>query len=471
MRDDIIQGDLSGPEPGIVYPQWLRDRLEWFADLKFGLFIHWGIYAQWGCIESWPLVPDDTWARPDDLAAWNERGRDLARFQRDYRALNRTFNPTAFDPEAWAEAAERAGMRYVAFTTKHHDGFCMFDTATTDYRITHPDCPFHTHPDANVTRRVFDAFRRRRMGISCYFSKSDWHCPWYWHGGAPIVDRNPNYDTAAHPERWARFVEFVHAQVRELMSDYGSIDVLWLDGGQVRPPAQDIRMDELVAMARRQQPGLIVADRTVGGEHENILTPEQTVPDEPLTWYWESCLTMGQGWSHRPDDHYKSARQLIHLLVDVVAKGGNLLLNVGPDPMGRLDPVAVDRLREIGDWMRTNGEAIYATRPLSPFLEDNIRYTRKGEIGYAIVLPDSNHRGPPTNLHLPSVRPRRDGVVRLLGVDAALDWRAEGHGCRVTIPEPIARAQAGDHAWVLRFELDPSGQTQSANAMTPGVTG
>ena len=147
-RPDIIAADAAAP--GQRWPDWLDERLRWFGSLKFGLFLHWGPYSQWGCIESWPLVAADTWARPDDLPAWVERDRDLERFRRDYWALNRTFNPVDFCPEAWADAARRAGMKYVAFTTKHHDGFSMFDTRQTDYRITHSDCPFHRHPRANV---------------------------------------------------------------------------------------------------------------------------------------------------------------------------------------------------------------------------------------------------------------------------------------------------------------------------------
>ncbi|MBM3473594.1 MAG: hypothetical protein FJX75_10030, partial [Armatimonadetes bacterium] len=240
----------------------LADRLEWFRDRKFGLFMHWGPYSQWGCIESWPLVEEDTWARPDDLPAWVERGKDIERFKRDYFALNRTFDPTEFDPRPWAAAAKRAGMQYVVFTTKHHDGFSMFDTRQTDYRITHPDCPFSSDPRANVAREVFDAFREEGFGIGVYFSKSDWHCPYYWSPDRPARTRNPNYDTAAEPEKWERFAQFVHGQIEELMTGYGPVDILWLDGGQVRPPLQDIRMDEIAAMARTHQPGLIIADRT-----------------------------------------------------------------------------------------------------------------------------------------------------------------------------------------------------------------
>ena len=135
-------------------------------------------------------------------------------------------------------------MKYVVFTTKHHDGFCMFDTHLTDYRITAPDVPFHTNARSNVVLEVFNAFRREHFLIGAYFSKADWHCPDYWDPAHPAHTRNPNYDTRAQPEKWDRFVRFTHGQIEELMTGYGPIDILWLDAGQVRPPDQDIRMDE-----------------------------------------------------------------------------------------------------------------------------------------------------------------------------------------------------------------------------------
>lgn len=343
-------------------PEWLQKRLKWFGRLRFGLFIHWAPYCQWDCIESWPLVPADEWARPDDMKCWVDRGKDLDRFSRDYWALNQTFNPTEFDPNVWADVAESACMQYLTFTTKHHDGFCMYDTATTDYRITHPDCPFHDNQRSNVVSEVFDAFRRRDMAISCYFSKSDWHSPHYWSPDSPPVDRNPNYDTHADPERWEKFVQFVHAQIDELMTGYGPIDVLWLDGGQVRPPDQDIRMAEIAEKSRASQPGLIMADRTVGNDYEDIITPEQEIPDEALNSAWESCLTLGSHWKYVENDHYKSADQVISMLTDTVAKGGNLSLGVGPDPLGRIPDEAKLILEQVGDWIRANREVVFGVR-------------------------------------------------------------------------------------------------------------
>ena len=213
-----------------------------------------------------------------------------------------------------------------------------------------------------------------------------------------------NYDPQTYPERWQHFVEFTHNQVRELTHNYGQIDILWLDGGWVRPAwsindevrpwlgcegrVQDIDMPRLAKTAREKNPQLIIVDRSVGGRYENYRTPEKEVPDTLLPFPWETCMTMGDSWSYVPGDHYKSTKTLIHMLCDVVAKGGNLLLNVGPDADGNLPKEALQRMKEIGNWMQKNGYAIYSTRPLYPYSEDNRRYTQSkdGIHQYEITL-------------------------------------------------------------------------------------
>lgn len=435
---------------------WLKARLETFRDFKFGFMMHWGAYSQWGCIESWPLVEADTWARPDDLKAWTDRDKDMERFRRDYWALPKTFNPVAFNPQKWADIARDAGMKYVVFTTKHHDGFAMFDTALSDYRITAPDVPFHTNARSNVVHEVFDAFRSEGFAIGAYFSKADWHCPDYWDPAMPARTRNPNYNPLARPEKWRRFVDFTHGQIRELMTGYGPIDILWLDAGQVRPPRQDIRMDRLAAMARHYQPNLIIVDRTVGGRYENYRTPEQEVPEKPLPYVWETCMTMGNQWSFKPDDNYKSTRRLIHLLVDIVGKGGNFLLNVGPQPNGELPAPAIKRLQEIGDWMRTNGEAIYATRPIAPYKENHVVFTRKDRTVYAICLIPPGEKELPDKITFAGLKPSANSPIHFLGSPSPLAWETDSNGrTTVTIPESIAKAPPSRFACTLQFEMTP----------------
>lgn len=426
----------------------LEKRLEWFRDQKFGLFLHWGIYSQLGCIESWPLVFEDrNWSNPA-IRTFDE----MLAYRKVYFLQNRTFNPKHFHPDQWAALAKRAGMKYVMFTTKHHDGFSMFDTKLTDFRITGPDCPYSKTAQPDITRSVFEAFRKEGFGIGCYFSKSDWHHPGYWDPDRPAVDRNPNYDTLKEKDRWESFVKFAHGQMQELMSNYGHVDILWLDGGQVRPPKQDIRMDEVAAMARKHQPHLIIVDRTAGTKHENYRTPEQEVPDKPLSYVWESCLTMGEQWSFKPDDEYKSTRKLIHLLVDIVAKGGNFLLNVGPQPDGQLPAPAVQRLMEIGDWMAVNGEAIHGTRVIEPYKAGRVAFTSRGNAVYAIYMAEDGQESPPAELTIPGPRPAAGSTLTLLGVAEPLKWRSTPQGTIVSIPAAVVQKPPCRHAWAIRYD-------------------
>ncbi len=364
-----------------------------------------------------------------------------------------------FDPFEWAEAAKNAGMKYFIFTTKHHDGFSMYDTKLSDYKVTGPDCPYSKHPQPDITGRLFEAFRRQGLAIGAYYSKADWHSPFYWKPDSPAPDRNVNYDVAAEPERWQRFVDFVHGQIEELVTRYGKIDILWLDAGWVRKErkGQDLEMPGLARMARSHQPGLIVVNRAVGDAFEDYKTPEKQIPDRPLDGPWETCMTMGDFWSFKPYDDYKSVKVLIHMLVDVVAKGGNFLLNVGPMQNGKLPPPAVERMQAIGEWMRINGEAIYGTRPVAPYKEGNICLTKKGDAVYALYLNDACDENTgagklPGEVVLKSVRPAAGSDVRLLGYDEPLKWESGTEGTIIRIPHTLAQKPPCGYAYVFKME-------------------
>ncbi len=454
----------------------VNQKLEQWQDIKFGLLMHWGTYSQWGIVESWSICPEEY--------GWCERkmGTDPNNYNtyvKEYEALKTTFNPVKFNPDKWAAAAADAGMKYVIFTTKHHDGFCMFDTKYTDYKITDPACPFSTNPKANIAKEIFKSFRSKGLWTGAYFSKPDWHCPDYWSPEYPPRDRNVNYDPETNPDKWKKYVEFTHNQILELMSDYGPMDILWLDGGWVskkskkeitnwyeqalknskdgylkrRVVNQDIKMDELVKKAREKQPGLIVVDRAVHGINQNYLTPENRVPKEALNYPWESCIISGGGWSFTKNAKYMTGRQGIQLLVDIVAKGGNLLLNIAPSPEGEWQQGAYDLLKEFAAWMKVNSEAIYDTRAVAPYKEGKVCMTQKkdGTI-YFLYLADKGETELPAEITINSHKPDKNSTITLLGSNTSLKWKTtDEHGFKIIIPKRVRKNPPAKYVWVFKM--------------------
>ncbi len=464
----LLFGNSSAQENEKYYPETdpiVLEKLEHWQDVKFGLLMHWGAYSQWGIVESWSIcAEDEDWCRRNI--------ENYTEYKAKYEDLKRTFNPVKFNPEKWAVAAKNAGMKYVVFTTKHHDGFSMFDSKYTDYKVTDPECAFSSDPRSNITKEIFDAFRKEDFMVGAYFSKPDWHSENYWWPNFATPDRNVNYDIKKYPDRWNKFVEFTHNQIDELMTDYGKVDILWLDGGWVRPMSaeerysrlnnpdpkrihyqdQDINMPEIVRKARLKQPGLIVVDRAVEGPQQNYLTPENHVPEKMLPYPWESCIIMGGGWSYVKDPKYKTGRELVHMLVDIVSKGGNLLLNTGPGPDGEWHPEAYDRLEKIGKWMDVNSEAIYNSRPIAPYKEGKVCLTKqKDRTIYMTYLGDKNETKPPTKIWLSAFSPDKGSKIRMLGVDKDLKWVKSGNGFYVDIPSSIRNNPPCDYAWTLKI--------------------
>jgi len=439
-------------------------KLDKWQDLKFGLLMHWGTYSQWGIVESWSICAEDEgWCR--------RKNENYIEYKKEYEDLQKTFNPTDFDPSKWAKAAKDAGMKYVVFTTKHHDGFCMFDTKLTDYRITSLNTPFHSNPKANIAKEIFNAFRAEGFWTGAYFSKPDWHSENYWWPNFATPDRNVNYDIKAYPERWEKFVQYTQGQIMELMGgDYGKMDILWLDGGWVQKmtddevykyitakdykfthiQSQDIRMDELVRKAREKQPGLIVVDRAVYGKNQNYLTPENRVPDKALPYPWESCIIAGGGWSWVPDAKFMSGKAAVQLLVDIVVKGGNLLLNIAPGPQGQWSDGAYKLLSEIGAWMKVNGEAIYGTRALAPYKEGKVCISKKGNNTIYIYYMADDNELMPSQIGMSTFSLPAGAKVEMAGTATALKWQKKGNGFIVAIPGSVRKTPPSKYVWVMK---------------------
>ncbi len=377
------QGFVHGQSEKYVWPEEEKvlQNLDQWQDLKFGVLFHWGLYSVPGIVESWSICSEDEdWIPRDSTIQYDE-------YKKWYWGLKDVFNPTQFNPEQWAQATKDAGMKYMIFTTKHHDGFNMFDTKQTDFSIMHGS--FKDNPRANVTKYILEAFRLQNFMVGTYFSKPDWHCDYYWWRRYATATRGVNYKIERHPAQWEKFQKFTYNQIEELMTGYGHVDILWLDGGWVAAPRQDVRMDDIAAMARTHQPGLLIVDRTIHGKNENYQTPERSIPDVQQSFPWESCITLSNDWGWIPNTQFKSAAQVVALLTEVTAKGGNLLLGVGPTPEGIIQPEVVERLSDIGKWLKINGKAIYNTRNTPVYHSGNVWFTadKNKTTLYAILVP------------------------------------------------------------------------------------
>lgn len=358
-------------------------RIEWFRDLGFGLFLHWSVDSQVGSVISHSMVAaDETY---------------LDRFENE---LPRTFNPTKFDAREWARLAKLAGFRYVVFTAKHHSGFCMFHTETTNFSIEHT--PFQR----DITREIVDTFRAEGIAVGIYFSPDDFH--FLHQQGTLISRRRPEVLITNNPE----LLEHDRAQVRELYTNYGAVDVFFIDG----------EPEGLKQLAWEIQPKTVVTR----GEIE---TPEQYTPGLPLEGPWEGNLTMGVQWEYRPtNDTLKSGTQLIETLIETRAKGGNLLLNIAPHPDGNVPKEQADRLREIALWMMVNRDSIYGTRGWIITNEGPIWFTKKRSENtvYAFVTGDPWKYAEEKTFTLKSVKSTPETKVRVLGQnDKVLEYRPE----------------------------------------------
>jgi len=456
-RSDIIQHSDYVDQTRL--DDHIKKKLEWLSDQKFGALVSWGPCVEWGGSQSWSLDPDDKvapWARPDTFEPWIRYKKDMKLFSAAYFDLYKQFDPREFDSDELVKILKQAGIRYAGLTTKHHDGFCMFDTLTTDFKITSRQCPYASHPKADITAALYESLHNQGLGTLCYFSKSDWHSPYFWNPQFPVINRNVNYQIREHPALWNKFKEYTFRQIEELMSQYGRMDILWLDGGQVQPPLMDIDMDRIASMARSRHPDLLIVDRTVGGKYENYVTPEQKVPERPIEGVWEACGTIQTaGWICRKNAEFWTEQDLIHRLIRIVSDGGNYLIGVGPDADGRLQYQVESRLRAMGKWLAVNGEGIYGTCR-GDFQKNrenkDIVYTVSKDGQYAYMHLLAWPEGSVVTVNSPMEI--RDGSdITMLGSKKPLKWERKRNLLTIDISNI---EKPCEHAWVLKFRLlDP----------------
>ena len=390
-------------------------RVRWFTEARFGMFIHWGIYAvpgrgEW--VKSQEKIPDEVYDRYFE-----------------------EFDPDMYDPKKWAKLAKKAGMKYAVLTTKHHDGFCLFDSAFTDYKAT------NTKAGRDLVREYVDAFRGEGLKIGFYYSLLDWHHPDYPH----MTDRhhpmrgNPDYPDEGR--NFDRYLDYLHNQVRELCTNYGKIDIIWFDFSYADMRGEKWRATELVNMVRELQPGILIDNRLEGSGseqgslmtgdplpyHGDFACPEQIIPPRGLVdakgkdVVWEACVTMNNHWGYcRTDGYFKPSSMVIKKLVECVSKGGNLLLNVSPDARGRIPDESVKILKEVGRWMERNSESVYGCGKSTLPKPDYGRLTqRDGKTVYIHVF--DNTVGP-----LPVIGVKQEDILSARDLATGAELRAKG---------------------------------------------
>lgn len=411
---------------------------DWFEGARFGLFVHWGPWSKSGWEPSWPLVGGaKTLPFAQDIPA------------AEYHANAEDWRPDEGAPERWISAAAAAGMKYAVMTTRHHDGYAMWPSQHGGHGVG------AFAPGIDIVRAYVEACRRHGLKVGFYYSLSDWHHPSY----PAFTDTDRPYVFGAYPspseEGWGDYQAYLRGQLTELLTDYGEIDAIWFDGGWERTAEQwdSPGLEELI---RRLQPNILINDRLPGvGDYA---TPEQFVPPEPPGGLWETCLTMNKSWGFNPaDTDYKSASSLVHTLCEIAGRGGNLLLNIGPDGGGDIRPEQAERLATIGDWIATHGEAIFGTGPgLEPW-QFYGPSTRRGGAVYCHLLMQPlapvSVRGVPVR-HLKRVSELASGTdltfeTRIPVLDELMDVDGPGEVV-IDLPEDMVRKPAT----VLKLEFD-----------------
>ncbi|MEX3615203.1 alpha-L-fucosidase [Paenibacillus glucanolyticus] len=361
-----------------------NQRVQWFQNDRFGMFIHWGLYS---------IPARGEWLRSSEQMSIE-----------DYQTYFDEFDPVDYNPREWAKAAKKAGMKYAVLTAKHHDGFCLFDSKLTDYKST------NTKAGRDLVQEFLEAFREEGLKVGLYFSLIDWHHEDYPAYGDRIHPMRGNESFKRDPKDFDRYLDYMHGQVRELLTGYGKLDIMWFDFSYDTMRGEVWRATELMKMIRELQPHILIDNRLEGsGESggsiytsdpsiysgdfaspEQIIPPHGVVDETGAPIPWEACITLNNNWGYAAADrNYKSSTTIIRKLVECVSKNGNMLLNVGPDAKGVIPKESLDVLEEIGDWMSKNSDSIYGCAAADYPKPEWGRYTQKGNKLYAHVFEES----------------------------------------------------------------------------------
>lgn len=351
------------------------ERTKWFRDVRFGMFIHWGLYS---------IPARGEWVRSHEKINIE-----------DYEKYFHEFNPVKYDPKKWARAAKAAGMKYAVITTKHHDGFCLFDSKLTEYKVT------NTPAGRDLIKEYVEAFRSEGLGVGFYYSLLDWYhedYPAYGDRQHPMRD-NESFKNRNH--NFEQYIEYFHGQVKELLTNYGKIDIMWFDFSYNDMTGEKWEATKLINMIRSLQPDIVIDNRLGGNlrakepevyagdfaSPEQIIPPSGIVNEDGIPLPWEACITLNDHWGYASKDmNYKSPKQVIRALIECVSKGGNLLLNVGPNAKGEIPEESLSTLSEIGKWMKQNSESVYCCGISSYQKPEWGRYTQKGNKLYAHIF-------------------------------------------------------------------------------------
>ncbi|GAA4624706.1 alpha-L-fucosidase [Actinoallomurus vinaceus] len=422
---------------------------EWFSQAGFGLFVHWDHASRQGLEIGWPLVGKSI------LPGRTEPEADVT--VAEYQSSAAEFDPRRWDPRAVARLARDAGARYVVFTVRHHAGYSMYHTRHSEFSVE--ASPY----GRDITREFFDALRAEGLRVGVYYSLLDWNHPDY--PAFTDADRPYPYERYRRPspEQWARYIDYVKGQLTELLTEYGPIDLLWFDGEWERT-AEEWHAAELRELIKSLQPDVIINDRLPG--QGDYATPEQGMPRRPPAGPWELCLTMSESWAYRPDDlDYKSPRMLAGYLSEVVSRGGNLLLNIGPRGDGSLVPTEVATLKALGAWLAGAGESIIGAGPAPERLDFHGPATRRGDQIYLhLLLRPQDDVLIVRNVPIGSVT-----GVRLLGTEQPLPYAVneEVHKANGADDEPLGELfitvppPTGALIDVIAIELSPSPKDES----------